>query len=120
LFFFFSLKQIWNPKNPSYIYRVKLIIKTKFKTKVMQTAVQTIETVETKQRGRKSNPNSARQTKLALKSALENAGVTIQRGRKPNPTSDRQQRLAMFAERIANGDVVKRGRPKNTAAENAA
>ena len=27
----------------------------------------TVQTVETKQRGRKSNPNSARQMKLALK-----------------------------------------------------
>ena len=77
----------------------------------------TVQTVETKQRGRKSNPNSARQMKLALKAALENAGVTIQRGRKTNPTSERQQRLAMFAERIANGEVVKRGRPKKVAIE---
>ena len=87
---------------------------------MLETTVQTIETVKTKQRGRKSNPTSARQMKLALKSTLAEQGVSIQRGRKPNPTSDRQQRLTVFAERIANGDVVKRGRPKNTAAEKAA
>jgi hypothetical protein len=80
----------------------------------------TVQTVETKQRGRKSNPNSARQMKLALKATLAEQGVSIQRGRKPNPTSDRQQRLAVFAQRIANGEVVKRGRPKNTATEKVA
>ena len=72
---------------------------------------------EVKQKGRKPNPNSARQAKLALKSALENAGVTVKRGRKPNETSDRQQRLAAIAERIANGEVIKRGRPKRVATE---
>jgi hypothetical protein len=58
--------------------------------------------------------------KLALKATLAEQGVSIQRGRKPNPTSDRQQRLAVFAQRIANGEVVKRGRPKNTATEKVA
>ena len=69
-------------------------------------------TVETKARGRKSNPNSARQQKLATRAALEAQGLTIARGRKVNGTSARQQRLAAFAERIANGEMVKRGRPK--------
>jgi hypothetical protein len=75
----------------------------------------TIQTTEVKQRGRKVNPNSARQLKLATRTALAEQGLTIQRGRKPNENSARQQRLAAFAERIANGEVVKRGRPKKQA-----
>jgi hypothetical protein len=75
----------------------------------------TITTTELKQRGRKVNPNSVRQQKIAMKQTLVEQGLTIQRGRKPNETSARQQRLAMFAARIANGEVVKRGRPKKQA-----
>ena len=70
---------------------------------------------ETKQRGRKVNPNSARQLKLSMRVTLAEQGLTIQRGRKPNETSARQQRLAAFAERMANGEVIKRGRPKKQA-----
>jgi hypothetical protein len=75
----------------------------------------TIQTTEVKQRGRKVNPNSARQLKLSTRAALAEQGLTIQRGRKPNETSARQQRLAVFAERMANGEVIKRGRPKKVA-----
>lgn len=39
-----------------------------------------------------------------------NDGVE-RRGRKTNPNSARQQRLARFAEIVAKGGVVKRGRP---------
>ena len=77
----------------------------------------TVQTTETKQRGRKTNPNSARQQRLALKATLAEQGLTVQRGRKPNENSARQQRLAAFAERIANGEIVKRGRPKAKATE---
>ena len=75
----------------------------------------TVQTTETKQRGRKVNPNSARQLKLATRAALAEQGLSVQRGRKPNANSARQQHLAAFAERIANGEVVKRGRPKKVA-----
>jgi hypothetical protein len=81
------------------------------KKQVMETTVQTTET----KRGRKVNPNSARQVKLSTRAALAEQGMTIQRGRKPNANSERQQRLASFAERIANGEVIKRGRPKKVA-----
>ena len=77
----------------------------------------TIQTTEVKQRGRKVNPNSARQLKLQMRETLAEQGLSIQRGRKPNEASARQQRLAAFAERIANGEVVKRGRPKKVAVE---
>lgn len=78
----------------------------------MQT-IQNVEATETKTKGRKVNPNSARQMKLALKAELAEQGISIQRGRKPNENSARQQRLAERAQRVANGEVVKRGRPKN-------
>jgi len=45
---------------------------------------------ETKQRGRKVNPNSARQLKITAREALAEQGLTIQRGRKPNESSARQ------------------------------
>ncbi len=77
----------------------------------------TIQTTETKQRGRKVDLTSARQLKLQMRAALAEQGLKVQRGRKPNESSARQQRLAAFAERIANGEVVKRGRPKKVAVE---
>ena len=79
--------------------------------------METVTATEMKQRGRKVNPNSARQLKFQMRETLTEQGLTIQRGRKPNETSARQQRLATFAERIANGEVVKRGRPKKIAIE---
>ena len=78
---------------------------------------ETIVTTEAKQKGRKANPNSARQQRLALKVTLAEQGLTVQRGRKPKADSARQQRLAAFAQRIANGETVKRGRPKTKATE---
>ena len=78
---------------------------------------ETIVATEVKQKGRKANPNSVRQQKLALKATLAEQGLTVQRGRKPKADSARQQRLAAFAERIANGETVKRGRPKAKATE---
>jgi hypothetical protein len=81
----------------------------------METMIQA--TAETKQRGRKVNPNSVRQLKFQMRETLAEQGLMVQRGRKPNETSARQQRLAVFAERIANGEVVKRGRPKKVAIE---
>jgi hypothetical protein len=64
-----------------------------------------------KARGRKINPTSARQQRLAAKAIMLENGP-IQKGRKPNPTSDRQQRLAAWEAKKAAGEVVKRGRPK--------
>ena len=74
--------------------------------------IETMEAVEVKQRGRKTNPNSARQAKLAARAALLEQGFTPQRGRKIDPSSPRQQRLSAMAERKASGAYVGRGRPK--------
>jgi hypothetical protein len=63
-----------------------------------------------KARGRKINPTSVRQQRLATRAMLLENGP-IQKGRKPNPTSDRQQRLAAWEAKKAAGEVIKRGRP---------
>jgi hypothetical protein len=63
-----------------------------------------------KARGRKINPASARQQRLATRAMLLENGP-IQKGRKPNLTSARQQRLAAWEAKKAAGEVIKRGRP---------
>lgn len=72
-----------------------------------------IELMEEKQkaRGRKINPASARQQRLATRAMMLENGP-IQKGRKPNLMSARQQRLAAWEARKAAGEVIKRGRPK--------
>jgi hypothetical protein len=64
-----------------------------------------------KARGRKINPASARQQRLANRAMLLENGP-IQKGRKPNLTSARQQRLAAWEARKAAGETIQRGRPK--------
>ena len=64
-----------------------------------------------KARGRKINPASARQQRLAAR-ALTAENGSIQKGRKPNPTSARQQRLAAWEARKASGETIQRGRPR--------
>jgi hypothetical protein len=76
-----------------------------------------LEAVEVKQRGRKVNPDSARQHRLGLKAALIEAGVEIQRGRKIDLNSPRQQRLAALNEKRASGAYAGRGRPKKVTVE---
>ena len=64
--------------------------------------------------GRPSNPNSARQQRLAAIAAKIEAGIEVKRGRPADGKSARQHRLAeMEAKRIANGGEIKRGRPTN-------
>ena len=84
------------------------------KTEVLEQIVAQHGSVEVKIRGRKPNPDSARQQRLALKQMLLEQGVTVSRGRKTNPTSARQQRLELWAAKRAAGEVVKRGRPKKS------
>ena len=61
-------------------------------------------------RGRKINPMSARQARLAVQVARALEGP-IKKGRRVNTASARQQRLAIIEARKANGEVIKRGRP---------
>jgi len=73
----------------------------------------TVETVaESKQLGRKVNPNSVRQQKLAKIEELKAQGVEIKRGRNANPESKNQQKQMRFEALRAQGFEVKRGRPK--------
>ena len=98
---------------------------------------------EVKQLGRPTNPESARQKRLAEAEAKRAAGLIkrgrpviegsahqkklaeqakrkeenggeARRGRPVNPTSPRQMRLAAAAAKIAAGEVIKRGRPEGT------
>ncbi len=69
-----------------------------------------VENDGVERRGRKSNPNSAHQLKLAARAALIASGEAPKRGRKSNPGSAHQMKLAERAKLIASGVVVKRGR----------
>jgi hypothetical protein len=61
-------------------------------------------------RGRPVDSNSARQARLMLQ--LANKILGIGQGRPVNPNSARQIRLAeLEAKKVANGGVIKRGRP---------
>ena len=93
-----------------------------------------IKNTESVKRGRPTNPNSARQARLAAAAELKAAGIEIKRGRpveaesarqarlalkgkvalgrKVNPTSERQKRLAALELKRASGVEIKRGRPK--------
>jgi hypothetical protein len=64
---------------------------------------------EVKVLGRKINPNSVRQIRLAELAAKKANGEGKQ-GRPVNPSSVRQQRLAELADKKANGEL-KLGRP---------
>jgi len=68
--------------------------------------------MENSTKGRKTNPNSARQIKLAAKATAIANGETIKRGRDADPNSKRQQKLAAQAARVASGQPVTKGRPK--------
>lgn len=65
-------------------------------------------------KGRPTNPNSARQIKLAEMEAKREAGL-LQKGRPTNPDSARQAKLKAQAERAASGTAGtgKTGRPSN-------
>ena len=81
---------------------------------VVETPVAVVTTEETKQLGRKVNPNSERQKRLADKAAKIASGEIVKRGRPVEGESVRQQRLAeLKAKAEANGGVIKRGRAIN-------
>ncbi|VDO18285.1 unnamed protein product [Brugia timori] len=83
---------------------------------VLETPV-TAPVAETKtpgQRGRKIDPNSKRQAKLAKRAEVLQSGGEVKRGRPAIAESKRQQRLAKRAEIVKNGGVIKVGRPKGS------
>lgn len=79
----------------------------------LQKQAEELGLTEVKKRGRKVDPNSARQQRLReqARRQLENGGVA-KRGRPIDPDSERQKKLAAQQERAAaNGGVARRGRP---------
>ena len=85
----------------------------------MQNETVTIETTESKRRGRPVVENSTRQAKLAARIARVAAGGSISKGRPANPDSKRQARLQAQTARAAAGIVIKPGRPKTVKVEEA-
>ena len=87
-------------------------------TVVNETPIQEIETVvevttdsvKVETRGRKVDPNSPRQIRLA-KMAENKANGKDGRGRKVDSNSARQAKLAAFEAKKAAGIEIKRGRP---------
>jgi len=84
------------------------------KKKSMSTkkAVANVETNVAKALGRPSNPDSARQKRLAELEAKRAAGE-CKRGRPSVAGSKRQAVLAARAEKVANGGTLSKGRPVN-------
>jgi hypothetical protein len=73
-----------------------------------------VEVVETVKKGRKVNPESARQKRLIELEAKRKSGV-IKKGRPVSTQSARQKRLAeMEARKAANNGTIKKGRPVNS------
>lgn len=61
-------------------------------------------------RGRKVNPNSARQIKMRERAEALEAGIVFRRGRKVDPNSANQKKLVERALKLENG-TLRRGRP---------
>jgi hypothetical protein len=85
----------------------------------MNNETTTIETTESKRRGRPVVDGSNRQSRLAAREARVAAGGSISKGRPSNPGSARQARLAAQEARKASGAVIKPGRPKVVKTEEA-
>ena len=75
-------------------------------------AVVNVENNVTKALGRPSNPDSARQKKIADRDAKRAAGE-LKRGRPSVAGSKRQAVLAARAEKVAAGGTLSKGRPVN-------
>ena len=75
-------------------------------------AVVNVETNVAKALGRPSNPDSARQKKIADREAKRAAGE-LKRGRPAVAGSKRQAVLAARAEKVAAGGTLSKGRPVN-------
>ena len=69
-------------------------------------------TTETKQIGRPSNPNSARQMKIQERLAKKEAGL-LKRGRPVIESSKRQVTLQKRSEKVNSGIALTKGRPVN-------
>jgi hypothetical protein len=79
------------------------------KSEVLIKMISETPSKESKQRGRKINPESTRQKRLVTMEAKREAGL-LKKGRPSNPESSRQKRLAERQEKLAAG-TLKKGRP---------
>lgn len=80
-------------------------------TPIQETVVTaTTDSVKVETRGRKVDPNSPRQIRLAKMAENKAKGVDG-RGRHTDPNSARQAKLAAFEAKKAAGLEIKRGRP---------
>jgi hypothetical protein len=85
---------------------------SKKKAMSIVTAVANVESNVAKALGRPSNPDSARQKKIADREAKRATGE-LKRGRPAVASSKRQATLAARAEKVAAGGTVSKGRPVN-------
>ena len=85
---------------------------SKKKAMSIVTAVANVEANVAKALGRPSNPDSARQKKIADREAKRATGE-LKRGRPAVASSKRQATLAARAEKVAAGGTVSKGRPVN-------
>ena len=85
---------------------------SKKKSMSTEKAVANVETNVAKALGRPSNPESARQKKIADREAKRAAGE-LKRGRPAVAGSKRQAVLAARAEKVAAGGTLSKGRPVN-------
>jgi hypothetical protein len=85
---------------------------SKKKSMSTEKAVANVESNVAKALGRPSNPDSARQKKIADRDAKRAAGE-LKRGRPAVAGSKRQAVLAARAEKVAAGGTLSKGRPVN-------
>ena len=85
---------------------------SKKKSMSTEKAVANVETNVAKALGRPSNPDSARQKKIADRDAKRAAGE-LKRGRPSVAGSKRQATLTARAEKVASGGTLSKGRPVN-------
>lgn len=82
------------------------------KKEVSTVTVVNVETNVAKALGRPSNPDSARQKKIADRETKRAAGE-LKRGRPSVAGSKRQATLTARAEKVASGGTLSKGRPVN-------
>lgn len=87
------------------------------KTQVVATVETQSTEVKPETRGRKVNPTSARQQRLAAMAAKVAAGGELKRGRPVDPNSARAKRMAEMEAKKKAGIEVKRGRPAKAKVE---
>lgn len=101
-------------KASNKVAKVEVVETPIVETPIQETVVDvTTNPVKVETRGRKVDPNSPRQIRLAKMAENKAKGVDG-RGRHIDPNSARQAKLAAFEAKKADGIVISRGRPKGS------